>query len=44
MQPKYDLAMSFYGAGDEVFMIGDCNKAGDVQMAIRSAFGTACTL
>lgn len=44
MQPKHDLAMNFYGVSDEVFMIGDCNAAGDVQRAIRSAYGTACTL
>ena len=44
MQAKQDLATSFYGAADRLFMIGDCKEAGDVQRAMRSAFSTACTL
>jgi NADPH-dependent 2,4-dienoyl-CoA reductase/sulfur reductase-like enzyme len=41
MRPRNDLVMNFYGAGDRFFMIGDCCAAGNVQKAIRSAFGTA---
>jgi NADPH-dependent 2,4-dienoyl-CoA reductase/sulfur reductase-like enzyme len=44
MKPKNDLALEFYGAGDRFFMIGDCNIAGNVQKAMRSAFSTASTL
>jgi pyruvate/2-oxoglutarate dehydrogenase complex dihydrolipoamide dehydrogenase (E3) component len=44
MKPKNDLAVKFYGAGDRLYMIGDCNKAGDVQKAMRSAFSAASTL
>ena len=44
MQAKHDLALSFYGAGDRLFMIGDCKAAGDVQRAIRSAFSAASML
>jgi 2,4-dienoyl-CoA reductase-like NADH-dependent reductase (Old Yellow Enzyme family)/thioredoxin reductase len=44
MKPKNDLALNFYGAADRFFMIGDCNVAGNVQKAIRSAFGIASML
>jgi pyruvate/2-oxoglutarate dehydrogenase complex dihydrolipoamide dehydrogenase (E3) component len=43
MKPKHD-ALNFYGAGDRLFMIGDCNAAGDVQRAMRSAFSAASML
>lgn len=43
MKPKDSIAMGFYGSGD-FFMIGDCNAAGNVQKAIRSAFSIASTL
>ncbi len=41
MNPKNDLALEFYGAGDRFFMIGDCNGVGNVQKVMRSAFSTA---
>ena len=41
MRPRNDWVLSFYGAGDRFFIIGDCSAAGNVQKAIRSAFGTA---
>ena len=44
MKPKNDLALKFYGAADRFFMIGDCNVAGNVQKAMRSAFSTASML
>jgi pyruvate/2-oxoglutarate dehydrogenase complex dihydrolipoamide dehydrogenase (E3) component len=44
MKPKIDLALEFYGAGDRFFLIGDCNIAGNVQKAMRSAFSTASML
>jgi 2,4-dienoyl-CoA reductase-like NADH-dependent reductase (Old Yellow Enzyme family)/thioredoxin reductase len=44
MKPKNDLALKFYGVGDKFFMIGDCNIAGNVQKAMRSAFSTASIL
>jgi 2,4-dienoyl-CoA reductase-like NADH-dependent reductase (Old Yellow Enzyme family)/thioredoxin reductase len=44
MKPKNDLALKFYGAADRFFTIGDCNVAGNVQKAMRSAFGTASML
>jgi 2,4-dienoyl-CoA reductase-like NADH-dependent reductase (Old Yellow Enzyme family)/thioredoxin reductase len=44
MKAKNDLAMQFYDAGDRLYMIGDCNVAGNVQKAMRSAFSTASTL
>jgi 2,4-dienoyl-CoA reductase-like NADH-dependent reductase (Old Yellow Enzyme family)/NADPH-dependent 2,4-dienoyl-CoA reductase/sulfur reductase-like enzyme len=44
MQAKHDLALSFYGVSDRLFMIGDCQAAGDVQRAMRSAFSAACML
>jgi 2,4-dienoyl-CoA reductase-like NADH-dependent reductase (Old Yellow Enzyme family)/thioredoxin reductase len=44
MKSRHDLALQFYGAGDKFYMIGDCNVAGNVQKAMRSAFGIASTL
>jgi 2,4-dienoyl-CoA reductase-like NADH-dependent reductase (Old Yellow Enzyme family)/NADPH-dependent 2,4-dienoyl-CoA reductase/sulfur reductase-like enzyme len=44
MKPKNDLALEFYGVGDRFFMIGDCDVAGNVQKAMRSAFSTASML
>jgi NADPH-dependent 2,4-dienoyl-CoA reductase/sulfur reductase-like enzyme len=44
MKPKSDLAMGFYSAGYRFFMIGDCHVAGNVQKAMRSAFGIASLL
>jgi 2,4-dienoyl-CoA reductase-like NADH-dependent reductase (Old Yellow Enzyme family)/thioredoxin reductase len=44
MKPKNDLALKFYDAADRFFIIGDCNVAGNVQKAMRSAFSTASML
>ncbi len=44
MKAKDDLAMKFYGAGDRFYMIGDCDVAGNVQKAMRSAFSAASKL
>jgi len=45
MKPKNDLALGFYRAtAERFFMIGDCNSAGTLQKAIRSAFSTASTI
>jgi len=44
MKPKNDLALQFYGTGDQFFIIGDCNIAGNVQKVMRSAFSTASAL
>jgi thioredoxin reductase len=44
MKPKSDPAMRFYSAGDRFFMIGGCHVAGNVQKAMRSAFGAASML
>ena len=41
MKAKNDLAMQFYGAGDRLYTIGDCDKAGNVQKVMRSAFSIA---
>ena len=44
MKAKDELAMKFYGAGNRLFMIGDCDVAGDLQKAMRSAFSAASQL
>lgn len=44
MKAKIDLAMKYYGSSDRFYMIGDCKKAGDLQMAIRSGFAIASML
>ncbi len=44
MKAKSDLALKFYGTGDRFYIIGDCDKAGNVQKAMRSAFSTASML
>jgi hypothetical protein len=41
VKPKNDLAMKFYGVADRFYMIGDCEVAGNVQKAMRSAFSAA---
>jgi len=41
MKAKIDLAPTFQGAGERLYMLGDCNKAGNVQKVMRSAFSTA---
>jgi len=43
-KPMNDFALKFYGVGKSCFIIGDCNKVGNVQKAMRSAFGTASML
>jgi 2,4-dienoyl-CoA reductase-like NADH-dependent reductase (Old Yellow Enzyme family)/thioredoxin reductase len=44
MKAKDELAMKFYGAGNRLFIIGDCDVAGDVQKAMRSAYSAASML
>jgi 2,4-dienoyl-CoA reductase-like NADH-dependent reductase (Old Yellow Enzyme family)/NADPH-dependent 2,4-dienoyl-CoA reductase/sulfur reductase-like enzyme len=44
MKPKGDLALKFYSAADQFFMIGDCNAVGNLRTAIYSAFTTASVL
>jgi len=38
MRPRIDHAMAFSRAGNLFYIIGDCNKVGNVQKAMRSAF------
>jgi len=44
MKARDELAMKFYGTGNRIFIIGDCDVAGDLQKAMRSAFGAASQL
>jgi 2,4-dienoyl-CoA reductase-like NADH-dependent reductase (Old Yellow Enzyme family)/thioredoxin reductase len=44
MKPKNELALTFYGAGDKYYLIGDCNVVGNVQKVMRNAFGIASLL
>ena len=39
--PMSDLALSFYGAAGEFYMVGDCRRPGNVQRAMRMAFAAA---
>jgi 2,4-dienoyl-CoA reductase-like NADH-dependent reductase (Old Yellow Enzyme family)/thioredoxin reductase len=41
MKPRIDHSMEFSGAGNLFYVIGDCNKVGSVQKAMRSAFSIA---
>jgi 2,4-dienoyl-CoA reductase-like NADH-dependent reductase (Old Yellow Enzyme family)/thioredoxin reductase len=41
MKARVDCAMELSTAGNSFYMIGDCNKAGNVQKAMRSAFSIA---
>ena len=41
LKPNTDEALSFYGAADSFYMIGDCHKQGTVQTTNRSAYYTA---
>jgi len=40
-RPRKKEAQGFYGAAGQFFIIGDCNKAGNVQTCTRSAFAAA---
>jgi len=42
--PKNDLAMKLSVPGVRFFIVGDCNKVGNVQTVIRSAYSNACLL
>jgi NADPH-dependent 2,4-dienoyl-CoA reductase/sulfur reductase-like enzyme len=44
MKARTDEALEFFGSADNFHMIGDCNKVGSVQTAIRSAFSIASML
>jgi len=41
MKAKTDLALTFHGVGGRLYIIGDCDKAGNVQKVMRSAFSIA---
>jgi 2,4-dienoyl-CoA reductase-like NADH-dependent reductase (Old Yellow Enzyme family)/thioredoxin reductase len=44
MKAKNDLAFKYSEACDQFYMVGDCKVAGDVQMAVRTAFSAASRL
>jgi 2,4-dienoyl-CoA reductase-like NADH-dependent reductase (Old Yellow Enzyme family)/thioredoxin reductase len=44
MKSKQDLALKFNGTADRLYLIGDCNEAGNIQKSMRSAFSTASML
>ena len=43
-QALTEKAMEFAGIAERMFVIGDCDSAGNVQRAMRSAFGIAVSL
>ncbi|MFC1902232.1 hypothetical protein ACFLX3_04830, partial [Chloroflexota bacterium] len=44
MKAKVDEALALYKPGEKIQLIGDCNKVGNVQTLMRSAFSTASQL
>ena len=44
MKAKSAEALKYGEAGARLYLIGDCVKPGDVQVAMRSAFSTASTI
>ncbi|MBP2655172.1 MAG: FAD-dependent oxidoreductase [Firmicutes bacterium] len=42
--PKQEAALSFYGAADKFFMVGDCQSAANIQKCMRSSFAAASRL
>ncbi len=44
MRAKSEEALSFYGAGTQFFMVGDCRKPGTIQTVNRSAYGAAMNI
>ena len=44
MRAKTAEALSFYGAGKEFFLVGDCKKPGTIQTTNRSAYGAAMNI
>lgn len=44
MKSAQEEALSFSGSGDEVFLIGDCDKVGNIQKAVRAGYSAAAML
>ncbi len=44
MRAKTDEALSFYGAADHFYMVGDCKKPGTIQTGNRNAYATAMSI
>ena len=44
LKPKSDAALKYAGTSNRFYLIGDCETAGDVRTAVRSAFGIASML
>ena len=44
MDPLRDEGLAFSGLADEVVLIGDCEKVGDIQKAMRRSFAAASYL
>jgi pyruvate/2-oxoglutarate dehydrogenase complex dihydrolipoamide dehydrogenase (E3) component len=44
MKPKNDLVMKYIGAADRVLPVGDCNRVGNIQKAMRSGYSIASML
>ena len=44
MRSKTDEALSFYGAGQAFWMVGDCKKPGTIQTTNRMAYGAAMNI
>ena len=44
MEPCIDSALSYVGAADIFYAVGDCNGAGNIQKCTRDAFGKAMML
>lgn len=44
MEAKSQEALAFTGTGDEVFIIGDCNKIGNIQKSVRAGYSIATML
>jgi NADPH-dependent 2,4-dienoyl-CoA reductase/sulfur reductase-like enzyme len=44
MGARSDEAMALNGMADKTFYIGDCNRVGSIQTAMRTAFGAASSL
>jgi len=44
MNPRQDEALKFYGSAKSFALIGDCDSVGNIQRAVRSAYGAASQL
>ena len=44
MRAKSDEALSFFGAGKQFYLVGDCKKPGTIQTTNRNVYATCMAI